>query len=174
MLFAGLAVFNTEKNYPAIMILLVMAVFQVAEPRVRTLSSPRGQIAASAIKLTLAYLLIGFTDGVQSNYYAILFVPIISAATSLELLGTFVFIALACASYLSFLLFVDWQGSELTADAINTLSLRCTFVSVVGFLVYQQAKAKRERCSARKKPVEAFEERKRRCGEASAWLRWAN
>ncbi len=144
VLFAGLAVFNTEKNYPAIMILLVMAVFQVAEPRVRTLSSPRGQIAASAIKLTLAYLLIGFTDGVQSNYYAILFVPIISAATSLELLGTFVFIALACASYLSFLLFVDWQGSELTADAINTLSLRCTFVSVVGFLVYQQAKAKRE------------------------------
>jgi len=144
ILFAGLAVFNTEKNYPAIMILLVMAVFQVAEPKVRALSSSRGQIAASAIKLALAYLLIGFTDGVQSNYYAILFVPIISAATSLELLGTFVFIALACASYLSFLLFVDWQGSELTADAINTLSLRCTFLSVVGFLVYQQAKAKRE------------------------------
>ncbi len=144
ILFAGLAVFNTEKNYPAILILLVMAVFQVAEPKVLALSSTRGQIAASAIKLALAYLLIGFTDGVQSNYYAILFVPIISAATSLELLGTFVFIALACASYLSFLLFVDWQGSELTADAINTLSLRCTFVSVVGFLVYQQAKAKRE------------------------------
>ncbi|MGA7410064.1 MAG: ATP-binding protein [Bryobacteraceae bacterium] len=144
ILFAGLAVFNTEKNYPAIIILLVMAVFQVDEPKVRALSSHRGQIAASAIKLVLAYLLIGFTDGVQSNYYAILFVPIISAATSLELVGTFVFIALACASYLSFLLFVDWQGSELTADAINTLSLRCTFLSVVGFLVYQQAKAKRE------------------------------
>jgi two-component system, NtrC family, sensor histidine kinase HydH len=144
ILFAGLAIFNTEKNYPAILILLVMAIFQVAEPKVRALSSTRGQIAASAIKLALAYLLIGFTDGVQSNYYAILFVPIISAATSLELLGTFVFIGLACASYLSFLLFVDWQGSELTADAINTLSLRCTFVSVVGFLVYQQAKAKRE------------------------------
>jgi two-component system, NtrC family, sensor histidine kinase HydH len=73
-----------------------------------------------------------------------LLVPIISAATSLELLGTFVFIVLACASYLSFLLSVDWKRYELTADAIDTLCLRCIFLSVVGFLVYQQAKAKRE------------------------------
>ena len=144
ILFAGLAVFNTEKNYPAVIILVMMAVFQVAEPKVRALSSAKGQIVASAIKLVLAYLLVGYSDAFESNYFLILFVPVISAATSLELLGTFVFIALACAAYLSFLLSVDWQRYELTADAIDTLCLRCIFLSVVGFLVYQQAKAKRE------------------------------
>ena len=144
ILFTGLAVFNTEKNYPATIILVVMAVFQVAEPKVRGLSSARGQIAASAIKLVLAYLLIGYSDTFESNYFLILFVPVISAATSLGLLGTFVFIVLACSAYLSFLLSFDWKQYELTADAIDTLCLRCIFLSVVGFLVYQQAKAKRE------------------------------
>ncbi len=144
VLFSGLAVFNTEKNYPAIIILIVMAVFQVAEPKVPAFSSHKGQIAGSAIKLILAYLLIGYSDTFESNYFLILFVPVISAATSLELVGTFVFIVLACAAYLSFLLSVDWQRYELTADAIDTLCLRCIFLSVVGFLVYQQAKAKRE------------------------------
>src|SRR5277367_5058903 len=95
ILFTGLAVFNTEKNYPATIILVVMAVFQVAEPKVRGLSSARGQIAASAIKLVLAYLLIGYSDTFESNYFLILFVPVISAATSLGLLGTYVFIVLA-------------------------------------------------------------------------------
>jgi two-component system, NtrC family, sensor histidine kinase HydH len=144
ILFAGLAVFNTEKNYPALIILVAMAVFQVAEPKVRALSSHKGAIAASAIKLILAYLLVGFSDTFESHYFLILFVPVISAATSLELLGTFVFIVLACAAYLSFLLSVDWNKYELTAGAFDTLCLRCIFVGVVGFLVYQQAKAKRQ------------------------------
>jgi two-component system sensor histidine kinase HydH len=144
VLFSGLAVFNTEKNYPAIIILVVMAVFQVAEPKVPAFSSHKGQIAASAIKLILAYLLVGYSDSFESNYFLIMFVPVISAATSLELPGTFVFIVLACAAYLSFLLSVDWNRYELTVGAIDILCLRCIFLSVVGFLVYQQAKAKRE------------------------------
>ncbi len=143
VLFSGLAVFNTEKNYPAIIILVVMAVFQVAEPKVPAFSSHKGQIAACAIKLILAYLLIGFSDTVESSYFLILCIPVISAATSLELLGTFVFIVLACAAYLSFLLSLDWQRYELTAEAIDALCLRCIFLFLVGFLVYRQAKAKR-------------------------------
>jgi two-component system, NtrC family, sensor histidine kinase HydH len=143
-LFSALAIFNTEKNYPAIIILSVLAVFQVLEPRVKVFSSPRGLVLASAVKLLLAWLLVGFTDPISGFYYDILFVPVISAATTLGLGGTFAFILLACASYLSFLRYVDWSRVPLTPEDINVLILRCLFLFVVGFLVYQQAHGKRE------------------------------
>jgi two-component system, NtrC family, sensor histidine kinase HydH len=144
VLFSALAVFNTEKNYPAIIILVVMAIFQVGEPKTHLFASPRGRIAASTVKLALAWLLLGFTDGLQSPYYPVLFFPIISAATNLELAGTVAFILLSCASYISFLAFLDWKQFDLTTEARYLLCLRCIFPSAVGFLVYQQARAKRE------------------------------
>jgi two-component system sensor histidine kinase HydH len=144
VLFSALALFNTEKNYPAIIILVVMAIFQVAEPKIRLFASPRGQIAASTVKLALAWLLLGFTDALASDYYAILFVPIISAATNLELAGTVAFILLSCTCYLSYLAFLDYDKVFVPTEAKYLLCLRCIFLSVVGFLVYQQARAKRE------------------------------
>ena len=144
VLFSALALFNTEKNYPAIIILVVMAIFQVAEPKIRLFASPRGQIAASTVKLALAWLLLGFTDALASDYYAILFVPIISAATNLELAGTVAFILLSCPGYLSYLALLDYDQGFVPNEAKYLLCLRCIFLSVVGFLVYQQARAKRE------------------------------
>jgi len=144
LLFAALAIFDPEKNYNAAIILVAMAVFQVAEPKIRLFASPRGQVLASAVKLALAWLLLGYTDTVESAYYPILFVPIISAATTLELTGTVVFILLSCASYLSFLAFLDWEKVYVPVESRYILCLKCVFLSVVGFLVYQQARAKRE------------------------------
>jgi signal transduction histidine kinase len=144
VLFSALAIFNTEKNYPAIIILVVMAVFQVAEPKIALFASSWGKVAASGVKLALAYLLLGYTDALESDYYAILFVPIISAATNLEIAGTVAFILLSCACYLSFLAFLDWEKVFLPTEARYLLALRCIFISVVGFLVYQQARAKRD------------------------------
>ncbi len=140
-LFSALAIFNTEKNYPAIIILVVLAIFQVLEPRMKVFGSARGQAVASAIKLLLAWLLVGYADTFTGHYYEILFVPVISAATTLGLAGTFAFILLTCGSYLSFLLFPHFP---LTQEDINILTLRCIFLFVVGFLVYQQAHGKRE------------------------------
>jgi signal transduction histidine kinase len=144
VLFSALAIFNTEKNYNAIILLVVMAIFQVAEPKIRLFGSPKGQVAASTVKLGLAWLLVGWTDTIESPYYPVLFFPVISAATNLELAGTAAFILLSCACYLSFLAFLDWDRVFLTTEAKYLLCLRCIFLSVVGFLVYQQARAKRE------------------------------
>ncbi len=141
-LFSALAIFNTEKNYPAIIILVVLALFQVLEPRTKVFGSARGQVVASAIKLLLAWLLVGYADPFTGHYYEILFVPVISAATTLGLAATFAFILLTCASYLSFLLF---PHPPATAEDINILILRCIFLFVVGFLVYQQAHGKRKK-----------------------------
>ena len=160
-LFSALAIFNTEKNYPAIIILVVLALFQVLEPRTKVFGSARGQVVASAIKLLLAWLLVGYADPFTGHYYEILFVPVISAATTLGLAATFAFILLTCASYLSFLLF---PHPPATAEDINILILRCIFLFVVGFLVYQQAHGKR-------KEMTRTEEAARNLRKAEASLR---
>ena len=56
------------------------------------------------LKLALCYPLIGYGGGISSSFYLILFLPVISAATSFGLLGTTVSTLAACGMYLSFLL----------------------------------------------------------------------
>ncbi len=45
----------------------------------------------------------GWTDGIASNYYWLMLLPVMSAATSLGLVGLVAATALACGSYLSFI-----------------------------------------------------------------------
>ena len=55
------------------------------------------------IRDRFCYALIGFTFGLTSSYYWLLLLPVISAGTSLGVLGTLIFIVLSCGAYLSFL-----------------------------------------------------------------------
>ena len=80
----------------------------------------------------------------NSSYYPILLLPVVSAATSLGMLGTAVFTVLACASYASFLLFVDWTRMEIPPEEVRELCLRLLFLAVVGYLTNRLAEASRE------------------------------
>ena len=51
------------------------AVVQVLEPRI-------GARVSVVLKLALCYLLIGFSYGVSSSFYLILFLPVITGATN--------------------------------------------------------------------------------------------
>ena len=143
LIFAALAAFGPDLNYSADIVLLAFAIFQVGETKISIFSSVRGQIVAILIKIVLSYLLIGFSHALDSSYYLILLLPVISAATVLDLIGTLVFILISAAAYLSFLAFIDWQHQYLTADSVRVLVLRALFIAVVGYLVYLQARAKR-------------------------------
>ncbi|HJY05256.1 MAG TPA: hypothetical protein VJ323_03015, partial [Bryobacteraceae bacterium] len=116
LLFTGLAVFGPDLNYDAYIILLLFAGFLVAEPKIKAFSTSRGQIVALLVKVLLSYLLIGFSHGIDSNYYLILLLPVISAATSLDLVGTTIFILLCSAAYLSFLGFINWETHYIPPD----------------------------------------------------------
>jgi signal transduction histidine kinase len=83
------------------------------------------------------------TGQVNSSYYPILLLPVVSAATSLGMLATAILTALACASYASFLLFVDWTKYTIPPEEIRELCLRLLFFVVVGYLVYRLAEAGR-------------------------------
>jgi two-component system, NtrC family, sensor histidine kinase HydH len=131
-----------ETNYDALILVPLIGAFQIAEPRLKLFSSRRGQITSIVLKLVLSYLLIGYTHGPDSYYYPIFLIPVVSAATILELPGVILVTAIACLAYFSFLLFVDTRF--LPPDQMKIMSLHASFYAIVSFLVYEQAKAKRD------------------------------
>ncbi|MBI3207536.1 MAG: hypothetical protein HYZ37_01380 [Candidatus Solibacter usitatus] len=123
----------------------VLALLQLAEPRVPFFSTNAGTMCAIATKLIIGFLLMGFTGGVISSYHLILLLPVVSAATAYGWMGTLIVTTLASASTLVFLhpMFLDPDRYELTVEGIRALSFRVIFLPVVGFLVNQLAEAKR-------------------------------
>ena len=51
------------------------------------------------LKLALGYVLIGYTHGIDSRYWPVLLLPVVTAATVLGFAGTLVFILLAAGAY---------------------------------------------------------------------------
>lgn len=148
LLFSAMAVFGPERRPAVIAVLAGLALFQVGESKIGYFSSGRaGSIASILAKFALCYLLIGLTDGIESSYYWILVLPVMSAATALGLMGTFLFAVLAGAEYVSFLLYLG-EGWFFEPGQVWQLTLRVLFFSVVGYLTYQLAEA--NRASARK------------------------
>ena len=100
LLFVAVLVATTpETNYNATILLVVIGVFQIIEPRLLLFSSRRGQIASIILKLILSYLLVGYTHGIDSYYYAIFLIPVVSTATNFELPAVILVTALAAAGY---------------------------------------------------------------------------
>ncbi|HBY60430.1 MAG TPA: hypothetical protein DEH78_11445 [Solibacterales bacterium] len=123
--------------------LTALALLQVLEPRIPYFNTPRGNLVSIAVKLLLGYLLIGVTGTIFSSYYAILLLPVVSAGTTLGPLGTLVFTLLACAGYLSFLLFVPQFEYEIPPSELREVIVRVMFLPVVGYLTYRLSHANR-------------------------------
>lgn len=143
LLFAALAAVSGYRTREEMLFLACLALFQVIEPKIPLFAGERGTVLAILIKLALCYLLIGWTDGISSKYYLILLLPVVSAATTLNITGTICFTLLACVAYISFLGYLDWSRDELTPEAVSEIGLRVLFLVVVAFLTHQLAEANR-------------------------------
>jgi signal transduction histidine kinase len=143
LLFSALAAVAPRPTRQEIAMLVALAALQIVEPRIPRFGTGRGLVTSLLLKLCLCYLLIGWTGGINSTYYVILLLPVLSAATTLTLLGTLGITLAACAAYLSFLLYVDWSIWEFTPEAFGEVGLRVIFLPVVAFLTHQLAEANR-------------------------------
>jgi signal transduction histidine kinase len=114
LLFAVLAAHCRIGDLPEIGPLALLAVVQILEPKIPALASTRGRILWIVLKLVLGYVLIGYTGGIESEYWPVLLLPVVTAATVLGFAGTLAFILLAGGAYLSYWVFVAnsqaWQG----------------------------------------------------------------
>lgn len=162
-----------ETNYEVWILLPLIGAFQILEPRLRVFASHRGQIISITLKLVFSYLLIGFTHTIYSYYASIFLIPVVSAATILELGGVILVTAIACLAYFSFLLpiFFDYSRYELPPEQLSVMSFHAAFYVIVAFLVYDQAKAKRDEMERTNEAARQLAESNRSLRKAEASLR---
>ena len=126
-------------------LLFALAVFEIVSPRLIWFARPAlGQLAGVGIRLGLAYLLIGVTGGITSSYYLLLLLPVVAAASTFDWLGTLVATTMAAASYLSFLLFLDFRQIRIPPDQQQEISFRILFLFLAAYLTHQLARKTRE------------------------------
>jgi signal transduction histidine kinase len=134
LLFAGLAFTSEIRDVFVIGPLVALAVVQILESKIPALASRRGRIFWIVVKLTFGYLLIAYTGGIQSSYWPVLLLPVVSAATNLGVLGTLVFAFIGSGAYLSFLLYIDFHRFTLDWPDISILLSRALFLAMAGNL----------------------------------------
>lgn len=168
-LIGALVVFGPDRTSYTVTFLCALGLFQVLEPRL-PLASFKGAILSYSVKLVLCCLLIGQTDGIASSYYWVLFLPVISAGTSLSLLGTIATSAVACGAYLSF-----WLGLRpdqyIPADQVGELVLRVVIMALSGFLAHQLAEATRVQARKYQTAAEQLADANKHLREAQAAVR---
>jgi len=145
---------------------VALCALQILEPKLEFVGTTRGKVVWIILKLLFCYALIGFTFGVSSGYYWLLLLPVISAGTSLGVLGTQIFIVLSCGAYLSFLGFIDWNQRFMDPQDIRDLTLRVILLAVAGNVTNTLAEALRRQFAKTKAIAEQLAAANRSLQEA--------
>jgi signal transduction histidine kinase len=174
VLFGALAAFSPGQSPIVITLVIAIGAVQVFEPRIGTRN-------AVIVNLLLCYPLIYFSKevplGIQSSFWVMLFLPVISAAANFNLLGSSVVAIAACLEDLSFILFLEWQNryqdQHYVIDQDNRLELALRMLSllVVSYLTHQLAKSKREEALKHQRAAEQLAEANQSLKEAEAQVR---
>jgi two-component system sensor histidine kinase HydH len=108
--------------------LIVLGVAQILEPKIPAVASTASRVFWIVLKVILGWVLVGFTGTINSDYWPVILLPVLSAATTFPLVGSLAFTALAIGAYLSFLLH---PASHFSPN----LSIRVALMVMVGHLV---------------------------------------
>ncbi|HEY6392751.1 MAG TPA: ATP-binding protein [Bryobacteraceae bacterium] len=170
LLFAVLAFFGPDRSNVTSSTLCGLAIMQVADPRIAFFRTRRGSIVSFLIKLALWYVLMGWTDGIKSSYYWIMLLPVMSAATSMGLIGAVSGTVLACSAYLSFLIYLK-PDQYIPADQLPEIAMRLATFPIAGFLTYQLLEANRIAARKYQTAAEQLAEANKHLQEAEAAVR---
>lgn len=114
--------------------LLILGVFQILEHRFLGLLPSRGRVYSVILKILLASVVVNCTGGIESSYYLIYFLPVVTAAMFFEAGPTLLWTALSSAAYCSFLIWV-LPEYEVTAEGATELAIRNLFIFLVAVVV---------------------------------------
>ena len=131
----GLALLPPVGEIHKQLILLAIGVLQLFEGRLVN-QVPRGRNYAVLLKILLAMLLISHTGeiSINSSYYPIFYVPVITAAVYFGAWGTILWTLIASAAYCSYL-YPALQEYELAPGAEAELMLRILFFFLAAMVV---------------------------------------
>lgn len=116
--------------------LLAIGVVQLVENKVIARWPIYGPSGVVLVKILLATLLINHTSeiGINSSYYPIYYVPIVTAALHFGAWGTLIWTSLASAAYCSYL-YPALQQYELTPEGAAQLAIRILFFFLAAMVV---------------------------------------
>jgi two-component system sensor histidine kinase HydH len=167
----GLALLHPIVEIHKQLTLLAIGVYQVLEQRFIAWAGPRGPLYSVAIKILLASLLIGYTGGINSSYYLIYYLPVVTAAIYFGPWATLAWTAVTTGAYLSFLAWVPWATFELTAEGATELAIRNLFFFLAALLVNRFVVDSRRQAERYRKLAEELEETNRQLQRAEAEAR---
>ena len=151
--------------------LCALFLVQVLEPKLNVLASTRGRVLWILLKLGIVYFLIGFTGGIDSTFWVLLLLPVVSAATLSGILVTLIVTALCGVAYLSFLLYTGWNLTELDVQSVQVLLLRLVCLFMVANLANILAEALREQSDQHRRTAENLKEANRQVMAAQEAVR---
>ena len=147
--------------------LAAIAVFQFFERPIVAWKPKRGPYYSVFIKIALATLLLDHTGeiGINSSYYPIYYLPIVTAAIYFGPIATLLWTALASLAYASFLI-PALQEFELTAAGATILAIRVLFFFLSAILVNQFAMENKRQVARYQALSETLEETNRQLRRA--------
>ncbi len=170
-LFFALAATSEILDVFVVVPLVALGLVQVLEPKIEALSHTKWRVAWIILKMAIVYLLIAYTNGIESNFWLLLLLPVVSAATASSVLGMLVFTTLAGLAYLSFLLFLDWKQFVLERPEIDVLIFRVVCLFLVGNLANLLAEALRVQSAKYRRAAEHLADANQQVVEAQEAVR---
>jgi nitrogen-specific signal transduction histidine kinase len=136
LFLAGLAALPPVAEIHKQLTLLAIGVVQFSESWLLGRAPRRGASYIVLLKIALATLLIDHTGevGINSSYYPIFYVPIVTAAEYFSPWGTLGWTALASAAYCSYL-YPALQEYEINAESYGLLAIRILFFFLAAMVV---------------------------------------
>jgi signal transduction histidine kinase len=136
LFLAGLAVLPPVAEIHKQLTLLAIGVVQFSEGWLLTRAPRRGAAYIVLLKIALATLLIDHTGevGINSSYYPIFYLPVVTAAEYFSPWATLLWTALASAAYCSYL-YPALQEYEITAESYGLLAIRILFFFLAAMVV---------------------------------------
>ena len=172
LFLAGLALLPPIAETHKQEILLAFGIIQLGEGWLVARLPKRGPIYLVLLKIALATLLVDHTDeiAINSYYYPIYFLPILTAAEYFGRWSTLAWTALASASY-CFYLFPALQEYEITPEDYGRLAIRVIFFFLAAMVVNRFVVANRRQTQRYQELAETLAETNRRLEQAQAEAR---
>jgi signal transduction histidine kinase len=136
LFLAGLAALPPVAEIHKQLTLLAIGVVQFSEGWLLERAPRRGAAYIVLLKIALATLLIDHTGevGINSSYYPIFYLPVVTAAEYFSPWATLLWTALASAAYCSYL-YPALQEYEITAESYGLLAIRILFFFLAAMVV---------------------------------------
>src|ERR1700722_6565522 len=169
---AGLAALPPVAEIHKQLILLAFGVVQLGEGWFVGRVPKRGAAYVVLLKIALASLLIDHTGEltINSSYWPIYFLPVVSAAEYFGSFATLAWTGLASAAYCSYL-YPTVQEYEITAESYGLLAIRVLFFFLAAMVVNRFVVENRRQTKRYQELAETLAETNRRLEQAQAEAR---